>query len=173
MVPCSQLGYYMQGQRTQSPRCAVVSIVTLTCDVCRERATGIEPAFSAWEAHEWVSRDLRLSEKGQLTAIRTYSEVFAVTRILSSRVARNCANSRSGTLWHDTAGRSQPRKLRADGGAFAKESDLGSHPNPTALGSTVPDIGPHALRPRSPVGRGSGAIGAAGHSACWHSGVHV
>jgi len=25
----------------------------------RERATGIEPAFSAWEAHQWVSRDLR------------------------------------------------------------------------------------------------------------------
>ena len=29
----------------------------------RERATGIEPAFSAWEAHRGVLRDLRISGK--------------------------------------------------------------------------------------------------------------
>jgi murein endopeptidase len=29
---------------------AIPSLLSLTCEVERERATGIEPAFSAWEA---------------------------------------------------------------------------------------------------------------------------
>jgi hypothetical protein len=36
--------------RSDEPWSGVLLIPGLTCDVCRERATGIEPAFSAWEA---------------------------------------------------------------------------------------------------------------------------
>ena len=52
-------------------------LVGLTCDAGRERATGIEPAFSAWEAPKEVSRDLRQSGKVQIRVNRTYSLLFA------------------------------------------------------------------------------------------------
>jgi hypothetical protein len=60
-------------------------------------ATGIKPAFSAWEAHREVRRDLHKSGKGQLKDIRTHSLLFAGVPCLPLRVAGNCADSASGT----------------------------------------------------------------------------
>ena len=69
----------------------------------RERATGIEPAFSAWEAHRGVLRDLRISGKVQLNPFRTEPLVFAVGPCLSWLVARNGSESVCCTLLHGGA----------------------------------------------------------------------
>jgi hypothetical protein len=74
--------------------------VALTCEVARERATGIEPAFSAWEAQRKRFHDQPLSRKVQLKASRTYALLFAVVPCLLFLVARNSAKSSCGMPWH-------------------------------------------------------------------------
>jgi hypothetical protein len=73
-------------------------------EVGRERATGIEPAFSAWEADRSILRDLPRCGRVQREKIRDYPLVFAVVPILSSHVAGNCGKSAGGTLWHGKVG---------------------------------------------------------------------
>jgi hypothetical protein len=62
-------------------------IAVSSCSVV-ERATGIEPAFSAWETHREMLLDPLRSGKVQLSAFRTQSLLFAIARCLSLRVAR-------------------------------------------------------------------------------------
>ena len=90
------------------PESCATQLVGLTSEVVRERATGIEPAFSAWEARHNMVRDLRLSAEAQLKAIRTCALLLADTPSLSFCVARNCAESASGTVWHGPALRCKP-----------------------------------------------------------------
>ncbi len=94
----------------------------LTCDVWRERAAGIEPAFSAWEAHRGVLRDLRISGKVQFNPFRTDPLVFAIAPCLSLRVARNGSHAACCTLLHGDGRGSQPCKLSTpeDASASAK-----------------------------------------------------
>jgi hypothetical protein len=70
------------------------------CDVCRERATGIEPAFSAWEAAQKDTGYQVKAAKFQVGGIRTRLLLFAVLPCLLWRVARNRADPVSGTPWH-------------------------------------------------------------------------
>jgi hypothetical protein len=52
------------------------------------------------------------AEIARWIVIRTQSVLFANALYLSLRVARNRAESASGTLWHGSPGGSQLRKLR-------------------------------------------------------------
>ena len=90
----------------------------MTCGDGRERATGIEPAFSAWEAHRRGFRHLQKRGKDQLNPISTYLLLFAVTHCCAFLVARNRSNSVNGTLWHGAACHSQPCKLRTESELF-------------------------------------------------------
>jgi hypothetical protein len=58
----------------------------------RERATGIEPAFSAWERVARQASDLGVSATLQLSGEIHYAVVSAVTPYLSFCIARNGAN---------------------------------------------------------------------------------
>ena len=71
-----------------------------TCEVPRERATGIEPAFSAWEAHQRALRDLRISGKVQLNLI---SHATAGIRCWSLFVVACCTKWVRNGLLHAVA----------------------------------------------------------------------
>jgi hypothetical protein len=75
---------------------------------------GIEPAFSAWEAHRGNLRDLRISGKVQLNHFHTEPLVFAVASCLSLRVARNGSEAACCTLLHGWNRGSRPCKLITD-----------------------------------------------------------
>ena len=97
---------------TRRPRATLQESGSSTWKVVRERATGIEPAFSAWEALQEALRDLRISGKVQVNESFSKPLVCAVGPCLSWRVARNGSDSVCCTLLHGTRGKSQPYKPR-------------------------------------------------------------
>ena len=72
---------------------------TLTCDVCRDRATGIEPAFSAWEAHRQRLHDLQLPNS-QLKPCR---HLFGGIRWCLLFALTCGTKSRESSKWHAVA----------------------------------------------------------------------
>ena len=82
-------------------------------DITGERATGIEPAFSAWEAHRVGRCHLHNCGKVQVNAPRIPTLLFAIAPCLSLRVARNRSHAACCTLLHGD--RRGPRGLFVDG----------------------------------------------------------
>jgi hypothetical protein len=70
----------------------------------RERATGIEPAFSAWEAVGGHSPELERPKKSLVNGDIDAALVCAVAPCWSLRVARNGSESGCCTVLHDARG---------------------------------------------------------------------
>ena len=91
----------------------LAQILPVSWDFCRERATRIELAFSAWEASEWHFRDQDHFEKAQMTldiGRRCYAAIMPHS---SFCVARKAAELGCCTVLHDDAASTQPVRLRA------------------------------------------------------------